>query len=67
MNKLKLFLSQNNWEYTGIVNIKHEQEYLFDNTKPFLDIMGEPTPNVIVVDGVRIEFDEGFEWEEIND
>ena len=66
MKKIRLFVSQNGWEYIGIVDISYENEVLFNNTEDYRDSIGDPTPNVIIVDGVSLEFDEGFEWEELN-
>lgn len=64
MKKLRLFVSQNAWEYTGIVDISYKDEYIFDNKELRIDSEGNPTPDTIIVDGVTIMFDEGFEWED---
>lgn len=65
MKKVKLLVSQNGWEYTGKVVIDYNETYELvypDDIDEFaLDSMGHPATKIIIVDGVKIEFDEVFE------
>lgn len=61
--ELFLLVSQNGWEYTGLVKIKYKDNYKLSTTSEnSLDSNGEKAPDTITLDNsIVISFDEGFE------
>ena len=67
--KAVIHVSSNAWEYSDTVTIKYNDSIEFkieDEKYPMLDSLGHPTPNVVIVDGVEIIFEEGFEEDKDN-
>lgn len=64
MKTLYLLVSNNGWEYHSHVSLTYKDKYETKITDPevFRDSMGNPAPNVVILDGVyEVTFDEGFE------
>jgi len=62
MKKVRLLVSSNGWEYSMVVDLKYKQKYVVERRQEYSkDSYGKDAPDTIIVDGVDIEFDEGFE------
>ena len=63
MKTLKIIVSSNGWEYSGLVIFTYKNSFTTFRTSDYpRDSLGNPAPNGIILDDVyKIEFDEGFE------
>jgi len=63
MKTLKIFLSNNGWEYQSTVILTYKDKYETKKTLEYAcDSEGNSAPNEVILDGEYIiTFDEGFE------
>lgn len=63
MKILRLLVSSNGWEYSHMVTIRYQKGYILGPKDDpfFIDSEGNQAHYLIIVDGVKITFDEGFE------